>query len=104
MLCPCDAPFIPNNLVQTLLDAAEEDGKPVVVVSYQGVLQPTFSFWHTQHFPVIHEAVTRRGQGGLKHMLKSLPHRIVEWPSAEPSPFFNINSPEELESAAAWLD
>ena len=104
VLCPCDAPFIPENLVQTLVDAVQDDSKPVVVVSYKGVLQPTFSLWHTQHFPVIHNAVTERGQGGLKQMLASLPHKVVEWPVTEPSPFFNINTPEELESAAAWLD
>ncbi len=104
VLCPCDAPFIPVDLVQTLVDAGQEDSKQVVVVSYQGVLQPTFSLWHTDHFPVIHEAVTKRGQGSLKHMLSSLPHRIVEWADTGPSPFFNINTPEELKTAAAWLD
>ena len=104
VLCPCDAPFIPVDLVQTLLDAGQQDSKQVVVVSYQGVLQPTFSLWHTDHFPVIHAAVTERGQGGLKHMLNSLPHRIVEWADTRPSPFFNINTPEELKTAAAWLD
>lgn len=104
MLCPCDAPFIPVDLVQTLVEAGQDDSKPVVVVSYEGVLQPTFSLWQRHHFPVIHQAVTERGQGGLKHMLNSLQHEIVEWPSTEPSPFFNINTPEELEAAATWLD
>jgi len=104
LLCPCDAPFIPLELAQTLVDVDLDGSKPVVVVSYQGVLQPTFSLWHQHHFPVIHEAVVNRGQGGLKQMLHSLPHKIVEWPEAEPSPFFNINTPRELEAAAAWLD
>jgi len=104
VLCPCDAPFIPRNLVQTLIDAVQDDSQPVVVISYKGVLQPTFSLWHTHHYPVIHDAVIEHGQGGLKHMLTALPHRIVEWPETDPSPFFNINTPEELESAATWLD
>jgi molybdopterin-guanine dinucleotide biosynthesis protein A len=104
VLCPCDAPFIPVDLVQTLVDADQGDSKPVIVISYEGVLQPTFSLWHRHHFPIIHEAVTERGQGGLKHMLTSLPHKVVEWPASEPPPFFNINTPKELEAAAAWLD
>jgi len=106
VLCPCDAPFIPRDLVQTLCAAAidKDNSKPVVVVSYEGVLQPTFSLWHNHHLPIIREAVVERGQGGLKHMLKSLPHIIVEWTSTEPSPFFNINTPEDLQAAAAWLD
>jgi len=104
VLCPCDAPFIPGNLVQTLLDASQGDNGPVVVVSYQGELQPTFSLWRNHHLPIIREAVVGRGQGGLKHVLDSLPHRIVEWASAEPPPFLNINTPAELKAAAAWLD
>lgn len=104
VLCPCDAPFIPHNLVQTLLDADQENEKPVVVISYQGVQQPTFSMWHTHHLPAIREAAVKRGDGGLRYMLKSLPHTVVEWAPAEPSPFFNINTPDDLKTAASLLD
>jgi len=104
VLCPCDAPFIPHNLVQILLDADQENEKPVVVISYQGMLQPTFSMWHTHHLPAIHEAVVKRGDGGLRYMLKLLPHTVVEWAPAEPSPFFNINTPDDLKTAASLLD
>lgn len=104
ILCPCDAPFIPDNLVSVLLDAVEGENKPVAVVSYQGVLQPTFSLWQTHHLAVVRETVVSKGFGGLKHLLKSLPHEIVEWETTEPSPFFNVNTPEEFKSAALWLD
>ena len=104
VLCPCDAPFIPSNLVKVLLESDQDGSKPVVAVSYQGVLQPTFSLWHGHHLPMIKEAVVNRGRGGLKHMFRSLPHIVVEWESAEPPPFHNINTREELESAVTWLD
>jgi molybdopterin-guanine dinucleotide biosynthesis protein A len=104
ILCPCDAPFIPCNLVQVLLDADQGQKKSVVVISYQGVLQPTFSMWQSHHLPVIHEAVVNQGMGGLKHVLTSLPHTVVEWAPTEPSPFFNVNRPADLKTAAEWLD
>ena len=104
VVCPCDAPFIPDTLVQTLLDAGQGNNGPVVVISYQGELQPTFSMWQNHHLPVIREAVVDRGQGGLKHVLSLLPHKIVEWCRAEPPPFFNVNTPAELKTAATWLD
>ena len=103
-LCPCDAPFIPENLVQTLLDAGQGVNKPVVVISYLGVLQPTFSLWQNHHLAVIEDAVMNKGMGGLKHVLDSLPHKIVEWTPVEPSPFFNVNTPEDLNTAEDWLD
>jgi molybdopterin-guanine dinucleotide biosynthesis protein A len=104
VLCPCDAPFIPVDLVAILLEAGHGAEKPVVVVSYEGVLQPTFSLWQSHHLPVIFDAVVKRGQGGLKHVLGLLPHTVVEWTSAEPPPFFNVNTPAELKTAATWLD
>jgi molybdopterin-guanine dinucleotide biosynthesis protein A len=108
VLCPCDAPFIPGNLVQVLLDADQSEPGKVIAISCQGVLQPTFSLWQNHHLPAIREAVVERGVGGLKHLLTSLPHKVVEWAPTEspgePPPFFNVNTPEELESAALWLD
>jgi molybdopterin-guanine dinucleotide biosynthesis protein A len=103
VLCPCDAPFIPPGLVERLVSAAVGSPKPVAVVSYEGFLQPTFSLWQAHHFPVIYDAVVKRGDGGLKYMLQSLPHVIVEWVSAEPPPFYNVNTPEELQTAERWL-
>lgn len=104
VLCPCDAPFIPQNLVQNLLAAYRAEDGPVVVVSYQGVLQPTFSLWQTHHLAVIRDAVLKKGVGGLKQVLKVLPHTVLEWPPVEPPPFFNINTPAELKTAEQWLD
>jgi len=104
VLCPCDAPFIPDKFVQTLLGAGRGQDKPVVVISYQGVLQPTFSLWQNHHLPVVREALVDKGMGGLKQVLNMLPHKRVEWEWQEPPPFFNVNTPAELETAALWLD
>jgi molybdopterin-guanine dinucleotide biosynthesis protein A len=104
LLCPCDAPFIPSNLVKVLLDAEKGGSGKVIAVSYQGVLQPTFSLWQNHHLGAIRNAVVEQGRGGIKHLLTSLPHEVVEWPAAKPPPFFNINTPEDLKSAEQWLD
>lgn len=104
ILCPCDAPFIPETLVATLLNEYQQPLQPVVVISYDGVLQPTFSLWQIHHLPAIRDAVLKQGRGGLKQVLLSLPHRIIEWAPAEPPPFFNVNTPEDLKTASLWLD
>lgn len=103
VLSPCDAPFVPLDLVDKLTRAGEGNPESVVVVSYAGILQPTFSLWQNHHFPVIHDAVVKQGGGGLKYILRSLPHIIVDWVSAQPPPFYNVNTREELETAANWL-
>lgn len=103
MLCPCDAPFIPSSLVEQLQTSALNAAGCVAVVSYDGVLQPTFSLGQSEHLVSIETAILGRGQGGLKHMLYALPHTVVEWPIAEPPPFYNINTPEQLKAAGDWL-
>ena len=104
VLCPCDAPFIPDTLVQVLLDADQARHEKVIAISYEGVLQPTFSLWQSHHLPAIRQAVVEQGRGGLKHLLMSMPHELVEWPVQEPPPFYNVNTPDELDFAAQWLD
>lgn len=104
VLCPCDAPFIPDDLVQVMLDAGHGEKKSVVVISYQGELQPTFSMWQSHHLPVIREALFNKRMGGLKRVLTSLPHTVVEWADTEPSPFFNVNTQVDLKTAELWLD
>ena len=103
LLCPCDAPFIPSSLVEKLQLAVDSAPGCAGVVSYEGFLQPTFSLWGRQHLPVIKEAVMKRGQGGLKRLITTIPHIIVDWPASEPPPFYNINTPEQLDVARQWL-
>jgi len=104
LLCPCDAPFVPLDLAARLQAAGGGAGNPVAVVSWRGVLQPTFSLWHTSHLGVVHEVAVSEGASGLKHVLGLLPHVVVEWEAGEPPPFYNVNSPGELKAATGWLD
>lgn len=104
LLCPCDAPFLPLDLTERLLAADSGDQGLATAVSYQGVLQPTFSLWHLHHLPAIRKSVVEQGYGSLKHLFFSLPHEVVKWAPATPSPFFNINTPEDLKSATTYLD
>lgn len=104
LLCPCDAPFVPTDLVNRLLAAQRLAGPAVVVASYLDELQPTFSLWHTSHFSVIRDAVMDHGMGGLKQVLKLLPFTTVDWERTQPPPFFNVNSPGDLKAAGIWLE
>lgn len=104
VVCPCDSPFVPLDLAERLVAAGRGKAKPVVAVSYEGELQPTFSLWHSHHLPAIREAVIRQGQGGLKRMFYSLPHEVIEWMPSEPPPFYNVNTPAELSAAEKWLE
>jgi molybdenum cofactor guanylyltransferase len=104
VLVPCDAPFLPHDLADRLLDAALAQATLVATAHYEGHAQPTFSAWHMDTLPAIEAAVLNRGQGGLMHMLDQLPHALVDWSPRQPPPFFNVNTPAERDLADNWLD
>jgi len=103
LLVPCDAPFLPMSLAQELTRAMTSANSTTALVAYAGQWQPTFSLWHTEVLPDLRKAV-REGQKGLKEFLHSQSPAVLVWPEQRPSPFFNINSAEDLAAAAALLD
>lgn len=103
LMCPCDAPFVPLDLSSRLLAAALKADTAVATAQYDGHRQPTFSVWHRNALGDIEAAVLEEGAGGLMHMLDSLPHAEERWASVDIPPFFNVNTPADLEQARRWL-
>ncbi|NNE04324.1 MAG: molybdenum cofactor guanylyltransferase [Xanthomonadales bacterium] len=103
-LCPCDAPFLPRDLVDRLLRAAHDAHNAVAVARYDGIVQPTFSVWRADTADAIGALVLEQGRGGLMAMLDRLDYAVEDWEQGEPPPFFNINTPQDLERARQLLD
>lgn len=104
LLVPCDAPFLPLDLASRLLTAAQKQGTPVAVANYAQQLQPTFSLWHSSVSSTVRDAVMAQGQPGLKHLVSDLPNTVVDWDVSQWSPFFNVNTPQQLATAESRLD
>jgi molybdopterin-guanine dinucleotide biosynthesis protein A len=104
LLCPCDAPFLPRDLAVRLYQGAVNTGQPVTVAKYQDVPQPTFSLWNTELMPAVRDSVMEQGRGGLMQVLNDVPHAFVEWAVRDVPPFFNVNTPDDLERAGRLLD
>ena len=106
LLAPCDAPFLPRDLVARLLsEARQEDSGEVrvIVPRAEGHLQPTFAVWHVSTREAVQSALSKRGGAGLLDVLRQLPHRVVDWPATNPPAFFNVNTRADLDQAADWL-
>lgn len=104
LLAPCDSPFLPRNLAEQLLESAAARQSSTALVSYQGHWQPTFSLWHRQVLPPLRKAVLQQGQRGLREFLQTQSPAVCIWQEQQDSPFFNVNSPEDLAEAARLLD
>jgi molybdopterin-guanine dinucleotide biosynthesis protein A len=101
LLAPCDAPFLPPDLGNRLLDAARRQEAMAALVSWQGQWQPTFSLWHLGLLQELRLATDRQGMRGLREFMAAVPHAVLSWPDQQPPPFFNINTADDLALAAA---
>jgi molybdopterin-guanine dinucleotide biosynthesis protein A len=104
LLAPCDAPFLPLELAERLLNCALDDDQAGCVVRYDAEIQPTFSLWNRRLLPRLEEAVLEEGMAGFKQFLRDTPVAALDWESSDPSPFFNINDADALDEAAILLD
>lgn len=98
-LVPCDAPFLPTDLVERLVNSLVEEDAEVACPRQDGFLQPTFSLWRLSLLERLQRARAGRAGAGIKHMFQSFRSAVVDWPSAGVDPFFNINTQGQLEQA-----
>lgn len=98
-----DTPFFPADLVPRLLLAAEENQMPIALARTDNGRHPTFGLW-----PV-------RLRENLRTALIGGTRKIVAWtdehgtanadfPIVSFDPFFNVNTPEDLADAEAFLE
>jgi len=99
LLAPCDAPFLPLDLAKRLMEQLKPGGRPGCMVRYEEELQPTFSVWHRSILPDVRSAVLDHGLAGFKQMLGRVELSVLDWAAEEISPFFNVNTPEDLTQA-----
>ncbi|MCQ8781270.1 molybdenum cofactor guanylyltransferase MobA [Mangrovibrevibacter kandeliae] len=101
---PADTPFLPADLVPEL--CAGPPGR-VCVASFEGHLQPTIAVWPLAKLRGLRALLRQAGNRSIRTLLERTGFETVTFPPdpAAPGgdPFFNVNTPEELEVAAACL-
>jgi len=99
---PGDSPFLPGDLVERLHAAREAAGTPMACAASGGFTHPPIALWPRELAPDLREAIT---QGERKIDRWTARHGVAhaEWLSAPHDPFFNANTPEELDEAKRLL-
>jgi len=97
---PCDAPFLPLDLVARLAAAATEGQAPIAVAATAAGLEPMFALWSTALAPAV-EAALAAGDGGPRQLIARFgaAHALF----ADVEAFANLNTPEDFAAAAARL-
>ena len=98
---PCDAPFLPHDLVARLAAVAMPDA-PAYAVSAEGD-EPLFALWPVAARSGV-EAHLRAGRRAVHQVLADLSARPVEIPVEGAIAWnLNLNSPEDLARAAGQM-
>lgn len=95
---PCDSPFLPENLAQTLMQTAKDSESDIVIAAAGGRIQPAFMLARAH---LAEDLAAFLADGGRKIDLWYPRHRNAFADFADASAFANINTPEELAAAAA---
>jgi molybdenum cofactor guanylyltransferase len=94
---PVDCPFLPRDLVSRLLAAAE--GADIAYAVSDGRDHPTAAAWKVTLAPALRVTVEANQDLSVRRFWQGHAVAPVEFPTGRMSPFFNINTPEDLARA-----
>ncbi len=99
---PSDAPFIPVDLVDRLIDSARDEKKPLSAAFSQGRAHPVVALWPLSLREDLEQALD---EGVRKIDLWTARHGVAfaHFDAVPFDPFFNVNTPEDLAKAAEIL-
>jgi molybdenum cofactor guanylyltransferase len=97
-----DVPVFPSNLVKLLADKLLAESAELSYALHQGQAQPLFSLWDMQLLERIGLAIDG-GVYGPKIFFHSTKNTAVEIKQQAPGLFFNINTAQDLETAAQLI-
>ncbi len=94
-----DAPFLPLDLVETMVEARDLAGADLACAASDGRAHPVFGLWPVELRADLRDALVEQGERKIDRWTAS--HRLVEvaFPCAPVDPFFNANREDDLAGA-----
>jgi len=94
-----DAPFLPRDLVETMVEARDLAGADLACAASGGRAHPVFGLWPVGLRADLRAALVEQGERKIDRWTAS--HRLVEvaFPCAPVDPFFNANREADLAEA-----
>lgn len=100
---PCDAPFLPSDLVARLMAPIAAGEAPAAVAESSLGLEPMFALWPTDCLARV-EAALAAGRASPRSVLAAMGAARVRFETGDgPDPFANLNAPADLAAAEAAL-
>lgn len=99
---PVDAPFFPQRLVTRLREAIS-DAHPIAVAGSGETLHPVFALWPARLADDLETFLRTDPKRRVRSFQERHRTATVIFPASDPSPFLNLNTPEDLAGAERLL-
>ncbi len=100
---PTDAPFIPTDLVSSLMAGIEENGGEIACAVSRGRTHPVVGIWPVALAEALERALVDEDIRKIDHWTALYRLVEVEFPADNVDPFFNANRLEDLAEAERLL-
>ncbi|MGF6231385.1 molybdopterin-guanine dinucleotide biosynthesis protein A [Inquilinus ginsengisoli] len=100
---PCDAPFIPRDLVGRLAVARRDQGAEIAVAASGGRTHPVVALWPVALRGDLRRALVEAEIRKVDRWIAGHPTAVVEFARDPVDPFLNGNTPEDLAEAERLL-
>jgi len=96
---PGDCPFLPRDLVVRLHDARIAEGKPLACAHSGDWRHPVVGLWRVALREDLRHAITVEDLRKIEVWTARYGVALADWPTEPVDPFFNVNTPEDVEKA-----
>jgi molybdopterin-guanine dinucleotide biosynthesis protein A len=100
---PCDAPFIPRDVVARLAAARRDEGAEIAVAASGGRTHPVVALWPVALRGDLRRALVEEDIRKVERWIARHPAAMVEFARDPVDPFLNGNTPEDLAEAERLL-
>jgi len=97
-----DTPFIPSDLVKQLCSAAHENNG-IAMAQSVGRVHPVFGYWPLALMQDLEDFLVKEDKRKILEFARRYPLSEVNFDKADSDPFFNINTPEDMEHAEQMI-
>jgi molybdenum cofactor guanylyltransferase len=100
---PCDVPFLPEDLIQRLIEGRAAARAQIAIACSGGQMHPTVALWPVGLADALGCDLTNGGPRSVHQWLRKFDIAQVHFANGSCDPFFNINTKEHLGQAVQRL-
>lgn len=98
-----DTPFFPENYAANMIDASAKQGAQIALATSIDRKHPVFGLWDINLADDLEEFLTKEEGRKVMIFVERFRHCLVPFAGENPDPFFNVNTPDDMQMAEQFI-